>query len=590
MPTTFIDEYKKALGERGLALKGKRSAIRVGVDADSRRVDLEKILFGDGINYGVVSILSILYNQIWLGTGKKTTKPSLHNLATAKSQYQVDFALSVTIGGDGSGGLHPPQTDNPDAGQDDVDPNSTWLTDHALETEPSGTGFLQLAQSLTTLIGIVASANGNGRGPYVSQAVAQAQAQIDRGSGILALRTENSEVYSTGTTTIQWWIGQNGIDTPDNFTFGANLNSALTNLKSNLNSLVLCLQQEQDMLNGANGDIFQEFNIDLPNDSLTLGVLIPQMQIFLDQLQGYINYFSQFSDPSPAANQQEINNKLSEVLTYLSSVNSVIANRESNIPGLLGDANSGVNKHLTFWVTAVVAKPDGPYILILAAQDMLIRSQSNLEEKDSNLNFFTSDHAEWIETTPIQQIYNRAVMNLDQETINHWETDIVWNIVMSANKYKVLSMPLSQLARPLNNASWNDSSGQWIMDMLPTTFLRNILTITPPSETTLFRTIVYDTSQGAAGDFARMDGFDTQSPQSDIVSDSISFTQLENTEAGQSVIRVDSLVGLKNRAFLWINEARVAQVMAVKDDQYVLDTNYGTINSVQILFGVYFSD
>jgi hypothetical protein len=588
MPTTFNDEYKKALGERGLALKGKRSAIQMGVEADSRRIDLEKILFGDSTNYGVVSILSILYNQIWLGVGKQTSKPILHAPAIAKSQYQVDFDLSVTAGGDGSGGLHPPQTDNPDAGQDEVDPNSTWLTDHALEANPSGTEFLQLTQILTSLIGAVASVNGDGRGPYVSQVVAQAQAQIDRGSGILALRTENSEVYSTGTSPVQWWIGQNGIDTPDNFTFGSGLNTALTNLKTILDSFTDCLQQEQDMINGVNGAIIQEFHVDLPDDSSALEVLIPQMQSYSDQLQEYIDYFNQFSDPSPSANQSEINNKLSAVISYLSSVNLTISDRVNTIPGLLGDANSGVNKHLTFWISAVVAKPDGPYAMITSAQDMLAQAQINLETKDDNLKFFTSDYSEWIESPPIQQIYNRAVLNFDQQTVNRWETHILWNLILSANKYKILSRPFSQLLPALSNDPWDDSSGQWITDVLPTNFLSNLLTIPPPTETTIFRIIAYDTSQGDSGDLDRMDDFDTQSPQSDIVSGPVAFTQLANTEVGQSVIQVDASAGLKERDFLWINGDMIAQVMAIVDDQYALDTDYGTISSVQRMFGVYF--
>jgi hypothetical protein len=64
MAVTFNDEYQKALGERGLALVSKRFAIQMGIDANARKEDLEKILFGDGINYGIVSVLSLYYAQI----------------------------------------------------------------------------------------------------------------------------------------------------------------------------------------------------------------------------------------------------------------------------------------------------------------------------------------------------------------------------------------------------------------------------------------------------------------------------------------------------------------------------------------------
>lgn len=67
MATTFNAEYQKALGERGLALAGKRFAVQMGIDANKRREDLETILFGDGINYGIISIISLYYAQIyWL--------------------------------------------------------------------------------------------------------------------------------------------------------------------------------------------------------------------------------------------------------------------------------------------------------------------------------------------------------------------------------------------------------------------------------------------------------------------------------------------------------------------------------------------
>jgi hypothetical protein len=124
MAATFNEEYQKALGERGLALASKRFVVQMGIDANVLRDDLEKILFGDGVNYGIVSVLSLYYAQIYQGQGRKTSKPPLHDSVLAQSRYREDFALSVTPQGDGAGGLHPPQADNPSAGQDDVDVNS----------------------------------------------------------------------------------------------------------------------------------------------------------------------------------------------------------------------------------------------------------------------------------------------------------------------------------------------------------------------------------------------------------------------------------------------------------------------------------
>jgi hypothetical protein len=195
----------------------------MGIDTNAGREDLEKILFWDGFNCGIVSILSLYYAQIWQGQGRKTSKPLLHNFDLAKSQYQAYFASSVTVAGDGAEGLHPPQADNPSAEQDDTDVNSIWLTTHGLDIDPTDTGINQLVQTLLDTIGLATSANGDGRGPYTTQVLAQAQSAKDKGSGVLGLRTENSEVYSTGTKTLQWWIGQNGVDAPDSYAMKAAL-------------------------------------------------------------------------------------------------------------------------------------------------------------------------------------------------------------------------------------------------------------------------------------------------------------------------------------------------------------------------------
>ena len=598
MAITFIDEYKKALDERGSALVSKRTAIQMKAEAEKRRDDLEEILFGDTINYGIVSILSFLYDQIWIMTGEATSKPLLHDFSLAKSQYQDNFYLSISTPGDGPDGLHPPMPDNPDAGQDDVDINSAWLTDHALQA-PTGTGVIPLLNSLSEVIGVVASNAGNNRGPYPAVIVPesppfniQAQVNADRGSGILGARTENSEVTSTGTEpSIQYFIGIGGVDTPDNFSQKANLISALENVKNKLNLLITAFEKEISLLEGENGLIFQEFRVDLPNDP-NLANLIIQVQQFISQIQNYIDYFSQFNDPSPSSNRTEINSKLSEVLSYSTTITSFLNDRKmAIISGLLGDASSGVNKHLTFWISEIVAKPDGPYAMLYAANDIFEQAQLSLDKKNSRLSFFNLNHNEWIKQPEIQNIYDRIVMNLDQTTVNRIETDIFWNMIMPANKYKIISKPLNQITFPVSNALWDESLSKWIVDITASSFLNNSITIEPPSETTFFRVIAYDTQEGDLGDFDRMEeGFNTSSIQSDIISDLIDFIQLPNSEMGQSVIEVIGSFGLKERNFLMINDSEISQIVSTLDNKYALDRDYGEINKIQQLFGLYFKE
>jgi hypothetical protein len=595
MAATFNAEYQKALGERGLALVSKRFAIQMGIEANARREDLEKVLFGDGINYGVVSVLSLYYGQIYQGQGKKTSKPSLHNFALAKSQYQENFALSVAPTGDGAGGLHPPQADNLAAGQDDVDVNSIWLTTHGLDTDPTGAGISQLIQMLLNTIGVAASANGDGRGPYTTQDLAQAQAALDKGSGLLGLRTENSEVYSTGSTTSQWWIGRNGIDASDNFTTKAVLISDLANIKNGLNGMVSLFQTTLAMLQGEGRAILDEFKVELPVEDISASAqAISQFQSFSSEIQGHINYFNQRSDPSPSGERSTINARLESVKTCVQNIVNAVNNRCAGIPALMGSASSGLNKHLTHWIAEIVKNPDGPYAMILGSQDMLAKAEANIQKKNESLNFFEQNYDRWMEPTVIQAIYDRAVMNLDQ-SINRLETDIMWNLIQSANKYKVLSKSFSEMSLPLSNDMWDESSGVWIANKRESGFLNNVLTITPPTETTVFRGVSFDTDEGDAGDFQRTDAFNTKSKQTDIISEGLPFTQEAAAEGPDGVIRsgvsFDEAVAkqIKERDFLWLNESEIAQVIGVSDLNYTLDADYGAIASLRKLTGLYYA-
>jgi hypothetical protein len=603
MSATFNDEYLKTLSERGLALVSKRFAVQMGIDANARREDLEKILFGDGVNYGIVSVLSLYYAQIWRGQGRKTSEPLLHDPILAKSQYQADFSLSVTIKGDGDRGLHPPQADNPAAGQDDVDINSLWLTTHGLDTDPTGTGINQLIQALLNTIGVAASANGDGRGPYTTQALAQAQAAKDRGSGLLGLRTGNSEIYSTESTepadppddpVLQWWIGRNGIDTPDNFTTKAVLISGLANIRNELNGMVSLFQTTRAMLQGEGRAILDGFKVELPiGDIPALNQAISQFQNFSSEIQRHIDYFNQYADSSPSEERSAVNARLESVKTYVQNVINGVNNRCEGIPALMGNVSSGLNKHLTHWIAEVVKKPDGPYAMILGAQTMLAMSETNIQKKNENLNFFERDCNLWMEPTLIQTIYDRAVMNPDK-TINRFETDIMWNLVQAANKYKALSKPFSDIPTPLSNAEWDESSGVWVTNKLESGFLNNIRTIPSPTVTTMFRVVSFDTNEGAAGDFQRTDAFNTKSKQTDIISEDLPFNQQPNAEGPDGVMRsvvfFNEAVAkqVKERDFLWLNESEIAQIIGIFDSNYMLDTDYGTITSLRKLIGLYY--
>jgi hypothetical protein len=232
--------------------------------------------------------------------------------------------------------------------------------------------------------------------------------------------------------------------------------------------------------------------------------------------------------------------------------------------------------------------------MILGADTMLAMAESNIQKKDDDLNFFEQDRNRWIEATVIQVIYDRAVLDLDQ-TIKRFETDVMWNLIQSANKYKVLSKPFDEIPLPLSNTEWDETQGAWVTDKLESGFLNNIRTITPPTQPMMFRIVCYDTLEGGSSDFPRTDAFNTKSGQTDIVSDdALPFTQEENAPGPDGVLR--SVISLneatakqvKERDFLWLNESEIAQVIAVSELNYMLDTVYGTITGIRKLSGLYY--
>ena len=170
----------------------------------------------------------------------------------------------------------------------------------------------------------------------------------------------------------------------------------------------------------------------------------------------------------------------------------------------------------------------------------------------------------------------------------------MWNLIQSANKYKVLSMPFSEIPTPLSKAEWDESSGVWITNKLESGFLNNVRTIFPPKTTTVFRIVSFDTNEGNAGDFQRTDAFNTKSKQTDIVSESLPFSQQPDAAGPDGVMRSvvafneETAKQIKERDFLWLNESEIAQIIGISDSDYMLDTDYGTIASIRKLSGLYY--
>jgi hypothetical protein len=584
---SFNEFHADALEKRNLALNQKRFAIKLKQDAIVLRDKMNAILFGESGNYGVVSVIQQYYRLLQLGNGISTHTPSFTDLQTAKNQLTNQFALSVTVPGDGPGGIHPPDSQTPSIGTDKPDPNSAWLTHFSIEKTPTAMGIIQQLDQLLAIIGAEASQNADYRGSYTTLSAAQQTIAAQKGSGLLGMRTENSELNAPGVgSTATYSIGKNGLDAPDSFASKTSLMNALDNVVSALNAWKIQSETIRATLNGANASIITEYKIDLPvTDLEDLNASITQTASFLQTVQGFITYFNGFTGTT-SANRGMFNAKLNEVKDYTVTVRDGINGRCNNIPALMGNASNGLKKHLVFWVKDITRKPDGPYALLSTADAMITSSGEKMQEQDERLDFFDQDKNRWILTPRIVLIYDDPILGLDK-TVKTKQITLIWEPVVSANKYRILIKPFSGVRDNLVNDFWQDAEEHWVTAKNPETgLLQNSLTLPAPEAPVIARMIAYDSNEGVVGDFDRMDDFNTLSIQTDIVSEEIPFTPFEDV-AGATVLSVDESFKLKEQERIWLNHSVMAAVFSISKNAVQLDMNYGTVQTVQRFFGLY---
>jgi hypothetical protein len=584
---SFNEFHYDALEKRNLALNRKRFAIKLKQNAVILRDKMNAILFGDAGNYGVVSVIQLYYKLLRLGNGISTRKPSFIDLQTAKNQFTNEFALSVTVPGDGNGGIHPPDPQTPSMGTEKPDPNSAWLTSFEIESSPSATGIIQRLDELLAVIGAEASQNADYRGSYTNLATAEQAIIAQKGSGLLGIRTENSEL-NTNTVGIEttYSIGRGGLDTPDSFSTKSQLIDALNNIIASLNAWKNQSEIILAVLNGDKTGIITEYKIDLPlDDRESISASIDQVAGFIQTVQGFITYFSGFSDTMPE-NRSVFNAKLNEVKSYTDTVRNGINERCNGIPALMGDASAGLKKHLVFWVKEITKKPDGPYALLSTADDMITTSGENIREQDERLFFFDKDRTRWILTPKFTLVYDDHILDLNK-AVKEKRITLIWEPVMSANKYCILIKPFSDVKANLTNDFWRNAEEHWITAKVPETgLLQNTLTLPASGAPVIARMTAYDSNEGVAGDFGRMDDFDTCSPQTDIVSEDVPFTQSGDV-SGATTLLIDESEKFREQQLVWLNNSTLATIFSISKNIIQLGRNYGAVESVKKIFGLY---
>ena len=593
--TTYSTEYEKAREVRSNAIMAIRSVRTLKEEAETRRDDLLPILFGQGTDQGIMSIIALYMEQARLTAGRKTSTPDFSS--DYATQFKSDLALCVTGSGDGDDGLYPPEIiegQPSEKAQKDFNKNSKWLNSYSLESvaAASSKGIKQFCQDVLTAVGTSALANADHRGPYPSQADAESQAQIDRGSGYLALRTENSEVYleasssssSSGELAAEtWYIGKNGIDTPDNYTFKADLISVIDSLLTSMNSYKTNLENTLAALVNK-GAILEEFKVELPTDESRLNSALTKIIGDIELVTSYKTYFNAISTGT-SSNRAAINAKLEDLKTDCNALITYYETASSQSTLELGDVNSGIRKNLIYWTEELVKKPDGAYTILEGVPQLLSDAESQLSNADTRLNAFSSDVNSWLSVPSILGVFNQAVLNIDK-SIKRWETHITWRNVLPANKYKILKKVVTSFS-DINNDAWDIQDPTVIIELNEAGFLLTEHTITPPTQHTLFRVFACD--EDGSSFIKRADSFNSYSEQSDVISNPISFSELPKQEECSCLHITEEKMPFVETDFAIINDTTLAQVRSVSENDLRLDDDYGEINSIKKLFGFYFA-
>ena len=309
--TTYSIEYEKAREVRSNAVMAIRSVRTLKEEAETRRDDLLPILFGQGTDQGIMSIIALYMEQARLTAGRKTSTPDFSS--DYATQFKSDLALCVTGSGDGDDGLYPPEIiegQPSEKAQKDFNKNSKWLNSYSLESvaAASSKGIKQFCQDVLTAVGTSALTNA------------------DLISVLDSLLTS--------------------------------MNSYKTNLENTLSALA------------NKGAILEEFKVELPTDESRLNSALTKIIGDIELITSYKTYFNAISTGT-SSNRAAINTKLEDLKTDCNALITYYETASSQSTLELGDVNSGIRKSLIYWTEELVKKPDGVYTTLEVIPQLL---------------------------------------------------------------------------------------------------------------------------------------------------------------------------------------------------------------------------
>jgi len=591
----YNEHHLKALEARGNALASKKFALKMKEKALADKEEMNRVLFGDKTDYGILSVIKMYYEAIAYGNGIKTSTPCFtHGLGSAKEEYAANLEKSVSPEGDGEGGVHPPDPKTPSSGVDEINNESVWFKGFSPDNAPTHNGISQYLERLAAVIGVEARNIADNRGPFITLEQAETERNNQRGSGVLGSRTENSEIVTGAGNPPVYYVGKNGVDFPDAFT---DKNELLGAVGKTVKAVDLWRTQHEFIIHILNGDaepagdkagwdILTEYKVELPvGDIKSAESYVSFAGDWMDLLKNYAKYFDGFPDTASSTDadtRAEFNGKLNSLKKNLEGIREGVNKRCGEILGLFDDVGKGVLKHLAFWAGKAAQKPDGPYALYAMSEAMLSDAEAKITRADKDLNFFDGYKARWLMKPSPVTAYETPVLDLDGVTVKEKKLTVSWGMVLPANTYCLLMKKASNINN-FSNDLWDTCEKELdVCDETPETGLvRTEAEIPLPNEPVFFRVVAGDVGEN------RMGRENTCSPQSDIVGEPIPFSQLEN-RTGLTVLSVDEKYGLRDMQYLLINGNEIIQIKSVSKNSVQLVCDYcGAVSRINKVYGYY---
>lgn len=509
---SFQEEYLKALDERAKALQGKRALFNLQKDTEKRKDDLLVLLFGDGVNKGIVQALKPWVLQRLYLLGVETTAPDF--TGDFKSQYISAFQKCVTGEGDGEDGFYPPDPQQPSVAQKEFNKTSKWVTtfgEHQ-SLKSAKDCARQLADKITS---------------------SDKEGCLDQLQEVISL----------------------------------------------VQSTLVAFNEAKEPV----GTMLPEFNIQVPSVDTSKEVELQSMLQYLSAARDLLQ--SSKSQPTVNAKLTELKSKLRDLSSFAEDYGNAIL-----------DWIFPLKLALTFWVELIVRKPDGVYAVLGSLPSLIENAEKVLAKADERVSFLTgntmrtvslTEERRWLTQPKMIGIFRQPIFNLDK-SLNRWELIIQWGHVPGANQYKLLYKPVTSFAG-ITNDQWTDGYQTIeIKEVNEAGFAITKLILPLPSSSLLYRVVALEAE---SSDLPMMGDFNTESIQSDIVSEPLPFT-ISGEMDGKTVVVIDSKVleqyQIGNACFLLVDDT-LAQVLSISEDKVMLDSKY-SFSKLRKIEGLFYAE